>query len=372
MRVDGILQEILSFPKQIHPAIISRIKIMANLKIDEKRVPQDGRITIEVNKKELDLRVSTLPTIYSEKLVIRILTKNSHINTLEGLGLKGYMLELANQYFHRSNGMFLVTGPTGSGKTTTLYAALMKVNTPQTNTITLEDPVENIIFGVNQMQVNPQAGLTFSSGLRSIVRQDPDIIMVGEIRDNETADLAVNAALTGHLVFSTLHTNNAAGAITRLVDIGVEPFLISSTVNIIIAQRLVRKVCHSCREAYTPTIEVMESIYKELEFFFSSEQREQILIDYPLIPPTLSETHMSFFRGKGCGVCRNTGYKGRTAIFEVLEMSDALRELTMKKSSEQDIMKQAVKDGMLTLMQEGILKVLEGTTTFEEVLRVAQ
>ncbi|MEI6222463.1 MAG: GspE/PulE family protein [bacterium] len=371
-RIDGILQEITRFPLSVHPAVISRVKIMSNMKIDEKRIPQDGRISLKTGTKEYDLRVSTLPTIHGEKIVIRLLTKTEKIPTLEELGFRGRALHLTMKYFQRTNGMFLSTGPTGSGKSTTLYSALKYVNTPEVNTVTLEDPVEHIISGVNQVQINAVAGLTFGSGLRSIVRQDPNIIMVGEIRDMETADLAINASLTGHLVFSTLHTNNAASGITRLIDIGIEPFLVASTVNIIVAQRLVRKICSDCREKIPASTTVVEQMQKYIPFMFrNTQEREFLLAAYPNIISSSDANTVMIYHGKGCNMCRGTGYHGRMGIYEVMEITDKIRDLAIKKSSENEIQYQAITEGMLTLLQEGMLKVLDGQTSIEEVLRVA-
>jgi len=355
-RVDGILSEKLVLPRRIHDAVISRIKILSNLKIDEKRVPQDGRFSFISDGQEVDLRVSTAPTVYGEKIVMRLLKKSQKIPDLPGLGLRGKALTNLQISINRPHGMIAVCGPTGSGKTTTLYSALTRVNTAKVNIMTIEDPVEYKIAGVNQVQINPQAGLTFSSALRSFLRQDPDIIMVGEIRDEETAALAVHAALTGHLVFSTLHTNDAAGAIPRLIDMGVEPFLLVSSLSSVVAQRILRQICPSCKEEYSPLPEVVDDIKRVLG---------------PLLPKD-KETKMTLHKGKGCSECNNTGYAGRIGIFEVFLVSDKIAKLVLEKGTAGAIQKAAVEEGMITMIQDGYLKALEGITTIEEVLRVAQ
>jgi len=349
-RIDGVLHDVLTPPKRYHTAIISRIKIMSKMNIAEKRLPQDGRIKIRVGDREIDIRVSTIPTAFGERVVMRLLDKYGSMLRLEELGMSGYTLKMVNRIIHRSHGIILVTGPTGSGKTTTLYAALTKINFADKNIITIEDPIEYQLDGISQMQVLPKINLTFSNGLRSILRQDPDVIMVGEIRDLETAEIAIQASLTGHLVFSTLHTNDSAGAITRLIDMGVEPYLVSSSIIAILAQRLVRLICPHCKEAYTPD----ESTLRELGIK-SSELPESKL-----------------YQGSGCTECKNTEYRGRTGIYELLTMDDQIRQLTMQRTESNTIKREGLKYGMTTLRQDGISKVLAGLTTIEEVLRVTQ
>lgn len=355
-RIDGILQEKLILPKKVHDAVVSRIKILANLKIDEKRVPQDGRFSFSASNIDVDLRISTLPTVHGEKVVMRLLKKSGGVPTMAELGLRGTALKNLETQILRPHGIILITGPTGSGKTTTLYAVLSKINTVKVNIITLEDPVEYQIPGVNQVQINPLAGLTFASGLRSILRQDPNIIMVGEIRDSETSDLAIQAALTGHLVFSTLHTNNASGALPRLLDMGSESYLIASTVNGIVGQRVVRKICLDCKETYLPLPAIAEDIKNILG---------------KLLPKD-NEKSFKLFKGKGCNICNNSGYSGRIAIFEVLPISEKIGRLVLERATMQQIEEQAKTEGMITMKQDGYLKVIEGITTIEEVLRVAQ
>lgn len=359
-RVDGILQERLTLPRRLHDAVISRIKIISEMKIDEKRVPQDGRFNFKMGDKEVDLRVSTLPTVNGEKVVMRLLKKSGGIPTLEELGLRGLALKTLENNIIRPHGIILVTGPTGSGKTTTLYSVLSKLNNTKVNILTLEDPVEYQIQGINQVQINPVAGLTFAAGLRSFLRQDPNIILVGEIRDTETTELAVQAALTGHLVFSTLHTNNAAGAIPRLIDLGCEPFLLASALNAVIGQRIVRKVCPTCKIEYQPEEAVISDIKNILGQLISFDRV------------------IKLYKGTGttgdhqCETCAGTGYVGRLGIFEVVGISDAMTKLILKRSPLNDIEQQAIHDGMITMKQDGYLKALEGLTSLEEVLRVAE
>jgi general secretion pathway protein E len=348
-RVDGILYDLLSPPKWIQPSLISRIKVMAKLNIAEKRLPQDGRLEVKIGSQNVDVRVSTLPTTFGERVVMRLLNKSEEVLNLQELGLSEEDQRLFKQLLSQPNGIILVTGPTGSGKTTTLYSVLASIIKPDINIITIEDPVEYQLKGISQIQVNPKIDLTFARGLRSIVRQDPDVILIGEIRDKETATIAVQSALTGHLVFSTLHTNDSAGAITRLVDIGVEPFLISSSVVAVIAQRLVRVLCEHCKEAYTPG-DILESI---------GISREQL------------QTH-TINQAKGCEKCFNTGYRGRIGIFEIMHMSEGLKNLILKTFDASHIKQYALQSQMRTLRQSGIDKVLAGTTTIEEVLRVTQ
>ncbi len=345
-RVDGILYDVSPPPKQLEPAIISRLKIMASLDIAERRLPQDGRMQVRFGDREVDFRISTFPTIYGENVAIRVLDKRAILLSLEDLGFMPDALHKFKKLITRPNGILLVTGPTGSGKTTTLYAALRLVDAAQQNVITLEDPVEYRIPRVRQSQIDVKAGLTFASGLRSIVRQDPDIIMIGEIRDRETAEIAIHAALTGHLVFSTLHTNDAAGAIARLIDMGVEPFLVASSLIGVLAQRLVRTLCPKCKKP--------ENLPKEGLFSLGLKE----------LPPKTA-----VFRAEGCDECKKSGYRGRTGIYELLEMSEPLRNLTVAKASSGDLQAQAVKEGMVILRQAGVAKVMEGITTIGEILR---
>lgn len=353
-RIDGILQEKFSMPKQFHESLISRIKILSGMKIDEKRVPQDGRFNFKTGTDEVDLRVSSLPTVHGEKIVMRLLKKTGGIPSLQELGLRGRALKNLEDAILRPHGIILVTGPTGSGKTTTLYSVISRINTPKVNIVTLEDPVEYQIPGVNQVQVNPAAGLTFANGLRAFLRQDPNIILVGEIRDAETAGLAIQAALTGHLVFSTLHTNNAAGALPRLLDMGAEPFLLASTITAIVAQRVVRKIHDACREEYIPTPQVAEDFKNTLG---------------PLLKPDLQ---IKLYKGKGDAEDGNTGYMGRVGIFEVIPVTEKIGRLVLEHKPSTDIEKQAIEEGMITLKQDGYLKAVEGITSMEEILRVAQ
>ncbi|MCX6726091.1 MAG: ATPase, T2SS/T4P/T4SS family [Candidatus Shapirobacteria bacterium] len=353
-RIDGILHEKLILPKKVHDAVVSRIKILSGMKIDEKRVPQDGRFNFKADNQEVDLRVSSLPTVFGEKIVMRLLKKSGGVPDLPELGLRGRALKNLEDSILRPHGIILICGPTGSGKTTTLYSVLSRINTSKVNIVTLEDPVEYQIQGVNQVQVNPAAGLSFASGMRSFLRQDPNIIMVGEIRDKETTELAIQASLTGHLVFSTLHTNDATGAIPRLLDLGGEPFLLASAMTCIVAQRVLRKICEHCKESYTPLPEVIEDIKKSLGNL------------YP------KNGELKLFRGKKCSECNNTGYIGRVGIFEVLPISEKIARLTLERAAANEIQKQALEEGMISLEQDGHLKAIEGITTIEEVLRVAR
>ena len=355
-RIDGILHEKLILPKKIHDAIVSRIKILGNMKIDEKRLPQDARFNFKIGQEELDLRLSTMPTAHGEKVVMRLLKKTGGVPDLPELGLRGKALHNLEENIKRPHGIILLCGPTGSGKTTTLYSILSKLNSSQVNILTLEDPVEYRIVGVNQVQINTQAGLTFASGLRSFLRQDPNIIMVGEIRDTETTDLAIQASLTGHLVFSTLHTNDSSGSLPRLLDMKAEPYLIASTVTCVVGQRVVRKICPTCRISKVPQKEIVEKMKEVLGGLFDYEKNK----------------NLKLFEGRGCKECNNTGYLGRIGIFEVLLISEKIAKMIIVRSRAQDIAKQAVSEGMITMRQDGILKVLEGITTVEEVLRVAE
>ena len=365
LRIDGVLYEKLSVPLALAPAIISRIKILSRLKIEEKRLPQDGRFNIKVGKEYIDLRVSSLPTVYGEKIVIRLLRKAESISDIKDIGMQGKAFEEYKNSLTLTKGIILITGPTGSRKTQTLATSLSYVNKPTVNIITLEDPVEIEIDGVNQVQVNPDAGLDFATGLRAFLRQDPNIIMVGEIRDEETARLATQASLTGHLVLSTIHTTSAAGALPRLLDMGIEPFLISSTIELIVAQRLVRKICNHCQEDYIPEESVLDNIK---EIFKDSS------IDIAKYVKSSQEKNNVIYlsRGKGCNYCSNTGYLGRTGIFEVLVVTNDIRKLILEKDSSDSINTVAVKNGMITLVQDGYLKVIDKITTIEEVYRVAK
>jgi type II secretory ATPase GspE/PulE/Tfp pilus assembly ATPase PilB-like protein len=353
-RIDGILHEKLVVPREIHDALVSRIKILSDLKIDEKRIPQDGRFNFRTESEEVDLRVSSLPTVHGEKIVMRLLKKTGNVPTLPDLGLRGRALKNLEESVLRPHGIILVVGPTGSGKTTTLYSVLSKINTTKVNIVTIEDPVEYQISGVNQVQINPAAGLTFASGLRSFLRQDPNVIMVGEVRDEETAELAVQAALTGHLVFSTLHTNSASGALPRLLDMHAEPYLLASTITCIVAQRVARKVCPHCKKPIPlppETITEMKQVLGKL---------------WPTPEPTQS------MKGEGCAECANSGYLGRIGIFEVLPTTEKIGRLILEHAPASDIERQAIEEGMVTMKQDGYLKVLEGLTSLDEILRVAQ
>jgi type IV pilus assembly protein PilB len=346
-RVDGVLHEVSSPPKHLQSAIISRLKIMADLDIAERRKPQDGRFNIKMSGREIDVRISCMPTIYGENVVLRLLDVSTALLRLDQLGFSKEILEKYEKLIKRPHGIILVTGPTGSGKTSTLYGSLDKINTVEKNIITIEDPVEYKLAGVRQTQINPHVDLTFANGLRSILRQDPDIIMIGEIRDYETAEIAINASLTGHLVFSTLHTNDAPGAIVRMVDMGVEQFLVSSSIIGVLAQRLVRIICKDCKEEYTPTKEELKDL-------------------------GLTGQKSRFFRGKGCKKCMDTGYKGRIGIYELMLVNDKIRNLIIAKASTDVIRKELIDAGMVTLKTNGIQKIQEGITTVEEVLRVTQ
>ncbi|MFK5927662.1 MAG: type II secretion system ATPase GspE [Desulfuromusa sp.] len=349
-RVDGILYEVQRPPHRALANITSRLKIMANLDIAEKRLPQDGRFSVRIAGKKADIRVSTLPTAFGERVVLRLLDKSTGVLGLEDIGVDTEMLPQIKKMIQKNHGIFLVTGPTGAGKTTTLYSALLAINSHEQNIITVEDPIEYQLPGVGQIQVNSKINLTFAQGLRSILRQDPDVIMVGEIRDSETAKIAVQAALTGHLVFSTLHTNDSAGALARLVDMGVEPFLAASALVGVLAQRLVRTVCPHCRISYQPEAQLLA------ELFAGTEVPKQA----------------TFYRGRGCSHCMQVGYLGRTGLYELLEVTDPIRHLVTSNADAATIRQQALKMGMKPLRQAGMIKVLAGQTTVEEVLRVTQ
>jgi len=370
-RIDGILYDTMTLPKHIHPALVSRIKILSNLKIDEHRVPQDGRFQLNLEDREIDLRISITPIVYGEKVVIRLLDKTSGIITLENLGIKGRAFRIIEEGAKRPHGMILATGPTGSGKSTSLYAILTKINKPSVNIITVEDPVEYNINGINQIQVNNAVGLTFSSGLRSILRQDPDVIMVGEIRDKETAELAVQSALTGHSVLSTLHTNSAAGALPRLLEMDIEPFLISSTVNTVIAQRLVRKVCEHCREEYDASLSLVKAIKTSLKGILPSKddpKEKTTELGFDKLP-LFEDEKFKLYKGKGCDYCKNTGYWGRTGVYEIFSITPKIEDLIVGHASSNEIQDAAITEGMVTMRQDGFLKALAGVTTLEEVVR---
>lgn len=434
-RVDGMLQDTMTLPKQILSAIVTRVKILANLRIDEHRVPQDGRIKVKIGTKTISIRVSTLPIIDGEKVVMRLLDESNKAPTLEELGFSGVALLGIKTALKKPHGMLLVTGPTGSGKSTTLYSAITMINGIEVNISTVEDPIEYKIQGVNQTQVNTKTGMTFASGLRALLRQDPDVIMVGEIRDTETAEMAVHAALTGHIVLSTLHTNNAAGCLPRLLDMKVEPFLIASTVNAVIGQRLVRRLCPECREPYQASKEQIEELIKSFDldrnFLIASSPKEvakevekhisnfeektipapknlqkkmsildQIAADPSIINRSLSEAEkddkeslrekifippgeekkasdnhelsLTLFRAAGCAKCNKTGYSGRLGIYEVLEVTDKIGEMIVAKAQSEEIEKTAINAGMVTMAQDGFIKALIGVTTIEEVMRVTR
>ncbi len=351
LRIDGVLRDIISLPQNVQPAIIARIKILSNLKIDEHRIPQDGRFRFTLGVETVALRTSILPGFYGENAVLRLLFESSRPLSLEELGLSGKNLQWVKKEIKKPHGMILVTGPTGSGKTSTLYSILNMLNRVEVKICTIEDPVEYDMHRITQIQVNPKTGLTFSSGLRSLLRHDPDIMMVGEIRDKETAQISIHAALTGHLVLSTLHTNDASGAIPRFIDMGVEPFLLASTVNLVIAQRLVRRLCQNCIEEYIPDSARTTFLQK----IFGSEVNQQ-----------------KFYQGKGCSECAGNGYKGRIGVFEVLPITEKIRKLVVQKSSSDAIKSQAQQEGFTLILKDGLNKVASGLTSVEEILRVAE
>lgn len=354
-RIDGILYDRLSLPKSVQESVLSRIKILSEMKIDEHRTPQDGRFNFRVEDKEVDLRISVLPTVFGEKIVMRLLRKSGGVPSFQELGLTGASLKNLETAMLKPHGIITVVGPTGSGKTTTLYSVLNKLNTTRVNIMTLEDPVEYQMPGINQVQINPVVGLTFATGLRSFLRQDPNIILVGEIRDPETTELAIQAALTGHLVFSTLHTSNAAGALPRLVDLGAERFLLASTMTAILGQRIVRKICDHCKVSYAPLPQIVTEMKAVLGNLFPSANGE-----------------LKLYKGKGCEDCGDSGYLGRVGIFETLPVTDKITTLLLSNPDSSTIEKEAIAEGMITMKQDGYIKVLQGVTTVEEVLRVAQ
>ena len=347
-RIDGVLYPVLTPPKRLQSSIIARLKIMAGLNIAEKRLPQDGRFAIRTAGKDVDLRVSVLPTSHGERVVLRLLEKENRLLNLTEMGFSTDRLSSIQQLIQLAHGIILVTSPTGSGKTTTLYAALSQINAPDKNIITVEDPVEYQLLGIGQMQVNPKINLTFAAGLRAILRQDPDVIMIGEIRDRETAEIAIHASLTGHLVFSTLHTNDAASAATRLIDMGIEPFLVASSVMAVLAQRLLRQICADCKKPYKPTLDELGRLGLD------------------------GKGPFTFYRGAGCPNCSQTGYRGRTGIYELLVLDDEVRRLIGAKADSSVIKQAGIAKGMITLKQEGAMKVAQGVTTTEEVMRITQ
>ena len=392
-RVDGVLKDTMTLPKQLAASIVSRIKILSNLRIDEHRIPQDGRIKLKLSNQNTSIRVSTLPVMDGEKIVMRLLDETSRAQTLEELGYKGQALTAIEKALKKPHGMLLVTGPTGSGKSTTLYSVLSAQNIMGVNISTVEDPVEYRVQGVNQTQVNTKVGMTFASGLRALLRQDPDIIMVGEIRDGETAEMAVHAALTGHVVLSTLHTNNAAGCLPRLLDMEVEPFLIASTVNAVIGQRLVRKLCSHCLEPYQPDEKVLLDIINNFalrkEFILKNSvnkkgdktlQRDSIFLtetekgknNTNKDKGIKGKLSLTLYRSKGCNKCDNSGYLGRMGIYEVLEVDEEIGKLIVGHATSEVIQRMAIDKGMITMQQDGFLKALEGITSVEEVLRVTR
>ncbi|MDD3679651.1 MAG: ATPase, T2SS/T4P/T4SS family [Candidatus Shapirobacteria bacterium] len=354
-RIDGIMHERLLLPRTIHGALSSRIKILSGMRIDEKRLPQDGRFSITVNEEEVDLRVSSVPSTYGEKIVMRLLRASGGVPDLPELGLRSLSLKHFEEAITKPNGIIIVCGPTGSGKTTTLYSALTRINTARVNIMTIEDPVEYEIAGVTQVQVNREAGLTFASALRSFLRQDPDIMMVGEIRDSETTELAIQASLTGHLVFSTLHTNQASGTIPRLLDLGAETFLLASALSLVVGQRIARRICPNCQQKFSPDEKVLEEINQTLGSLMPKDKEK-----------------INFTRGTGCDKCNNTGYYGRIGVYEVLPISEKIAKLILEQAPAGRIEKEAIEEGMVTMLQDGYLRVLEGITTIEEVVRVVR
>lgn len=381
-RIDGVLKEVNKLPRNVHGALVSRIKILSNLKIDERRVPQDGRFKIKVSGKQYALRVSTLPIADGEKVVMRILDESNQAISLDKLGYWGLSLATVKDAMAQPNGMILVTGPTGSGKSTSLFSVLSELNTPDVNISTIEDPVEYKIPGVNQTQTNAKAGMTFASGLRALLRQDPNIIMVGEIRDGETANLGVQAALTGHLVFSTLHTNNAATCLPRLLDMGIEPFLIASTVKAVIGQRLVRRLCMNCRQEYVPNAEELSYIVQMFSLKQGSIQRlhelegqafaDKIGGDTPMGSTDVTIQRLWRPNPEGCDECNHVGFRGRVGIYEVLGISVPIQKMITANATSNDIQEQAISEGMVTMQTDGLIKSLRGVTTIEEVLRATR
>lgn len=368
-RIDGVLHDVMTLPKVIQSALIARIKVVSNLKIDEHRLPQDGRFKLEKDQYKISFRVSTIPVFDGEKVVIRLLDESTKALSLEELGFIHRNYDTILRNIKKPHGALLVTGPTGSGKSTTLYTILSMLNTKNVNISTIEDPIEYHMTGVNQMQVNPKIGLTFAMGLRALLRQDPNVIMIGEIRDAETAEEAVHAALTGHIVLSTIHTNNAAGGVPRLLDIGVEPYLIASTLNVVVGQRLTRQICPDCKEGYNLDKETEDSLKKD----FNLPNLLEVLRREGFIEKKVASlAELTFYRGKGCDKCGHTGYRGRRGIYEVLEISTEIQDLILKRAPTSQIQDKAVEQGMILMWQDGFIKCLQGTTTIEEVLRVSK
>lgn len=367
-RVDGILRKVMTLPKSTHAGVVARLKILSSLKLDEHRLPQDGRFKIKTKEYKVSFRISIIPTFDGEKVVMRLLPDETQQLTLEQLGFNPESLKLTRKNIEKPHGMILVTGPTGSGKTTTLYTILGELNKPEVNISTIEDPIEYKMKGINQSQIQPKIGFTFANGLRAFLRQDPDIIMVGEIRDTETAEIAINAAMTGHLVLSTLHTNDAVTAIPRFMDMKIPTFLIASTINIIIAQRLVRKICKNCIESYS----LDKTLLTQLEQQFNLEKLQKYLTEHGHMAKKQNISSMLFYRGKGCNQCDNSGYKSRLGIYETLEVTEEMSELILKKASRDELQKLAIEQGMMTLLQDGFVKAKNGLTSLEEVLRVTQ
>lgn len=367
-RVDGILKDVMTLPKNVQPGLVARIKILSNLKLDEHRLPQDGRFKIKTKEYEVSFRVSIIPVFDGEKIVMRLLQESGQVLTLEQLGLQKNALEILKRNIEKPHGMILVTGPTGSGKTTTLYSIMNVLNTPDVNISTVEDPIEYRMPRINQSQVNPRIGFTFAGGLRALLRQDPDIIMVGEIRDTETAEIAIHAAMTGHLVLSTLHTNDAVGTLPRLLDMGVAPFLVASTTNLIIAQRLVRKICQNCITSYQLSAKNVEDLAKQLDLpaLLKTLAREGAITENQNIENLL------FYRGKGCKQCSQEGYKGRVGIYEIFEITPSVGELILNRAPTSQLKKSALSQGMISLLEDGFIKAKNGITTVEEVLRVTK
>jgi type IV pilus assembly protein PilB len=368
-RIDGILHNVMVLPKQTQSGIVARIKILTNLKVDEHRVPQDGRFKIMNDEYKVSFRVSTIPVFDGEKIVMRLLNEKAQVLTLEQLGMQKNSLESIKRNITKPHGMILVTGPTGSGKTTTLYTVLNILNTPEVNISTIEDPVEYRMPMVNQSQVNPKIGYTFAMGLRALLRQDPDIIMVGEIRDQETAEIAIHSAMTGHLVLSTLHTNDAVTTLPRLSDMGIPSFLVATTTNIVIAQRLVRKICSHCIQSFNLDKNTIEDMKKQMDMdnILAIMQKERAIID-----AKKGLESLLFYRGKGCKKCNNTGYKGRVGIYETLEITPLISDMILKKASITDIKKEALNQGMISIVEDGFIKAKNGITTIEEIMRVTK
>jgi type IV pilus assembly protein PilB len=367
-RIDGVLRDVMNLPKNVQAGLVARIKILSNLKLDEHRLPQDGRFKIKNKEYEVSFRVSIIPVFDGEKIVMRLLQESSQILTLEQLGFQPSAFKVVKRNIDKPHGMLLVTGPTGSGKTTTLYSVLNVLNTPDVNICTVEDPIEYRMQRINQSQVNPRIGFTFANGLRSLLRQDPDIIMVGEIRDTETAEIAIHSAMTGHLVLSTLHTNDAVGTLPRLLDMGIAPFLVASTTNLIVAQRLVRKICVNCSSAYQLSKQNIEELAQELDLksIIKTLEREKA------VSANQNLETLTFYRGKGCRQCNNEGYRGRIGIYETFEITEEVSDLILKRASDTELKKAAIAQNMLTMLEDGFIKALKGVTTIEEILRAAR